>query len=158
MGLVGTTGLAAAIIAAIASSPSMACYIVPGSKPLTDERYDEINRANSAKLTELFEAKIIKDKSSEGWRLQVGRVFAGSLKYGDVIRGYPKGDTCNPELPKSGDEGLIWVGWGPDGPSFHSDFVKEAGVRSLKRIGLLPGDYIMPSIRKFLPPELPRIR
>jgi hypothetical protein len=126
---------AALACALLSPAGTLACSM--GGPPVSDERYDEINRQVLVTLNQLFEGEIIQDGPEE-WALRVGKVYRGQLVEGMILRGQPLYNSCDNRQVKKGDRGIIWVGWGPFGPSFTNNFLRVETAASLRRIGALP--------------------
>ena len=124
-----------------------AAFLVPtslsacsyGSRPWTEAEIDSHYRQNLSRLTELFEAEVLKI-DGENSEMRVLRVFRGSLRPGQFLRGRPLYDSCRTSLQRVGDRGVIWISFGPRGPVFPGDFISETTAQSLRRMGALPDE------------------
>ncbi len=108
-----------------------------GGPPPTIAQTEAYHRLVLPKLPELFEAEVLRIDGDNS-EMRVGRVFRGSLVPGTILRGSPAYNSCQTRRLKAGDRGVVWVGFGPKGPNFSTNFIAERTIQSLRRIGALP--------------------
>lgn len=143
-----TIGFALAALQPFLSSHSAACFIVPTSKQISQDQFDDAMLASVRRLGQIFEAEILQNDIPGTWRLKVGNVFLGSMKKGQILQGVSSRSACNRATLVKGDRGLILAGWQHDGLGFQHSFLESEEVASLKRVGLLPANYHTPRPRR----------
>ncbi|KQN25760.1 hypothetical protein ASE86_06025 [Sphingomonas sp. Leaf33] len=136
-----TIGLSIGLLLPFFGSESAACFIASPSKQPARDEADDAMLASVRRLSQIFEAQIVMNNVPGVWELKVRRVFLGSLKQGQILRGTSSRDICSLNIPEKGDRGLILAGWGQEGLDFGNSFVNAEGIASLKRVGILPPDY-----------------
>ena len=105
--------------------------------PQTTAQIDAYHRLVLPTLTELFEAEVVRIDGDNS-EMRVLRVFRGSLVPGTVLRGRPAYNSCQTRILQPGDRGVVWAGFGPNGPTFSTNYIREPTIQSLRRIGALP--------------------
>jgi hypothetical protein len=126
--------LAAALVPAAGAK---ACSVF--GPPPTEEQVDAHYRTTVPLFDDLFEAEVLRldDDNSE---MIVTRVFRGALQPGMILRGHPSRSSCpSPEL-QVGLRGFVMTTFGPRGPRFAGEFLREESVASMRRIGVLPAN------------------
>ena len=107
--------------------------------PQTAAQIEAYHRLILPQMTELFEAEVLRIDGDNS-EMRVGRVFKGNLVPGTILRGSPAYNSCQTRRLKPGDHGVVWVSFGPKGPTFVTNFISEPTLQSLRRIGALPPD------------------